>query len=386
MSSASARPVRPALGAAPAWQAQIDSLVKGKSVSVAIGLGGKWIYRRLETTPRTPASNEKLLLTMALLDKLDPATAIPTGADALALPVDGIIRGDLWILGRGDPGGGGAEMSALANALVASGVKQVRGSVIGSEGPFARDDFANGWLPSYPITDMPIPTALTFNHNLDSRGRLVRNAERRAALALTKALEKRGVPVKGSPGMGYPPAHLVRLAQIASAPLHTTLVRMDHPSDNFYAEVLGKYLGQLVKGAPGTIAKGAAAIRAFAAARGVPVSPFDGSGLSYANRITTGHMVRLLWYAAAQPWEPTLLNALPHGGQGTLTGRLTWIRVHAKTGTLTDISALSGFVWLQKSGEWAEFSIMSHGLSKTDAVTIENTIVRTVSKEAVAPP
>jgi D-alanyl-D-alanine carboxypeptidase len=97
-------------------------------------------------------------------------------------------------------------------------------------------------------------------------------------------------------------------------------------------------------------------------------------------------MVRLLWYAATQPWEPTLLNALPHGGQGTLHGRLNWIKVHAKTGTLTSISALSGFVWLKKSGVWAEFSIMSHGLSKADAVKIENAIVRTVSEEATAPP
>lgn len=344
------------------------------------------MYRWGSSKPRTPASNEKLLLTMALLDKLDPATTIPTAAGALALPVNGTIQGDLWILGRGDPSGRRAEMAALANALVAAGVTRVSGSIMGNQGPFARDHFAKGWLPDYRITDMPIPTGLTYNENRDTRGRIVHDSERRAALALTKALEKRGVSVKGSPGMGSHPPHLIRVAEIASAPLHAILARMDHPSDNFYAEVLGKYLGQLVKGAPGTIAKGAAAMRAFAGDQGVSVSPFDASGLSYADRITTGHMVRLLWYTAAQPWLPTLLNALPRGGQGTLTGRLTWVNVHAKTGTLTSISALSGFVWLRQSGMWAEFSIMSHGMAKADAVKIENTIVRTVSNEAVAPP
>jgi D-alanyl-D-alanine carboxypeptidase/D-alanyl-D-alanine-endopeptidase (penicillin-binding protein 4) len=369
--------------AAPTWQSQIDKLVKGHSVSVSVGLGGKWMYRHLAYVQRTPASNEKLLLTMALLDKLDPATTIPTRAGVKAAPVNGVIGGDVWILGNGDPSGRRAEMAALARAIVAAGVTRVKGSIMGSQGPFARDDFATGW---HADAGMPIPTALTYNENLDSRYRIISDPERRAALALTKALKKMGVQVKGAPGMGHAPAKLIRVAEIASAPLHAILARMDHPSDNFYAEVLGKYLGQLVEGAPGNISKGAAAMRAFATAHGVSVTPFDASGLSYANRISTGRMVRLLWYAATQPWLPTLLNALPHGGQGTLHGRLTWIRVHAKTGTLTSISALSGFVWLKKAGTWAEFSILSKGMSKDAAVKIENAIVRTVSNAANAPP
>jgi D-alanyl-D-alanine carboxypeptidase len=56
--------------------------------------------------------------------------------------------------------------------------------------------------------------------------------------------------------------------------------------------------------------------------------------------------------------------------------------VRAKTGTLIDISALSGWVWLEQEGAWGEFSIMSRGMSKGDAVAIEDRIVRILANRA----
>ena len=120
---------------------------------------------------------------------------------------------------------------------------------------------------------------------------------------------------------------------------------MDVDSINFDAEVLGKVLGAEVSGT-GSIAAGAAAIDAFTAAHGAPgFQHRDASGLSYADRVTAQGMVRLLWAADKQPWATDLRLALPIGGQGTLEGRLGHTRIRAKTGTLTDISALSGWVW-----------------------------------------
>jgi D-alanyl-D-alanine carboxypeptidase/D-alanyl-D-alanine-endopeptidase (penicillin-binding protein 4) len=160
---------------------------------------------------------------------------------------------------------------------------------------------------------------------------------------------------------------------------------MDFHSINFDAEVLGKYVGQLVYDAPGTMAKGAATIQRFAHRRGVSVSAYDCSGLSYANRATSDGIVRLLRNAGRRPWGPTLMAALPGADQGTLEGRLAGIKLHAKTGTLDRISALSGWVWLERSGTWAEFSILSNGLTKSDAVHIENKIVRIVANDVEAP-
>jgi D-alanyl-D-alanine carboxypeptidase/D-alanyl-D-alanine-endopeptidase (penicillin-binding protein 4) len=112
----------------------------------------------------------------------------------------------------------------------------------------------------------------------------------------------------------------------------------------------------------------------------------DASGLSYANRVTAQDIVTLLQDADGRPWGATLRDVLAHGDQGTLKGRLPNVKVRAKTGTLTDISALSGWVWLNREQAWAEFSILSGGMSKSRSVAIENAIVQVVNANAAPPP
>jgi D-alanyl-D-alanine carboxypeptidase len=65
-----------------------------------------------------------------------------------------------------------------------------------------------------------------------------------------------------------------------------------------------------------------------------------------------------------------------------MKGRLKGVMVRAKTGTLTRVSSLSGWVWLERRGVWAEFSIISRGLQKPMAMGIENSIVRTLARAA----
>ena len=101
--------------------------------------------------------------------------------------------------------------------------------------------------------------------------------------------------------------------------------------------------------------------------------------------MTSQGMVRLLWRADDQPWASDLRFALPTGGQGTLEGRLGHVRLRAKTGTLTDVSALSGWVWSRKIKDWVEFSILSQGMSKDEAARIENAIVALVNARATVP-
>jgi serine-type D-Ala-D-Ala carboxypeptidase/endopeptidase (penicillin-binding protein 4) len=372
-------------GQPPAWVKQLNVIVNGKPVSVSLGYQGNWLYRSQGSKARIPASNEKLLLSMALLDRLDPNTRLPTIAEAKSLPRKGVIRGNLWVVGSGDPEVGYHRIVLLAHQLVDAGVKRIVGSVIGDEGPFARDDFAKGWLGYFPDTVIPLATALTYHGNVDIHGRIVRDPERRAAHALTKALKRLGVRVGGPPAMGHHRAKLVPVAQVDSARLVTILTRMDQYSINFYAEELGKYLGLLAHGPPARIASGAAAIMHFASAQGDPVISYDGSGLSYANRVSSDRIVRLLWFADRQPWAGSLMSALATGGVGTLVDRLHNVRIHAKTGTLDYVSALSGWVWLKQSQTWAEFSILSRGMPEYEAKGLEDAIVRTISNCASAP-
>ncbi|MEO8292024.1 MAG: D-alanyl-D-alanine carboxypeptidase [Actinomycetota bacterium] len=368
----------------PRWISRIDHVVAGHQVSVTIGFGGHFWYRHKAGVARCPASNEKLLLSMALFDRLGPALTVPTLVQAEAAPdVDGVVDGGLWILGRGDPEVGRPTINSLATQVRAAGITEIHGRIRGAKSYFARDWWATGWKQDFPAKEIPLPTALTYLGNVGPRGAHISDPEQRAAAALRKRLRSRGIRVTGTAGAGVPPEGLIPVGQVDSATLAELVRRMDVESLNFHAEVLGKLLARLTVGAPATIARGAQAIAAFENDHGIgSFEHHDSSGLSYANRVRSQGIVRLLWVADARPWGSVLRRALPAGGQGTLEDRLRDVRVRAKTGTLEQISALSGWVWLEQRDGWAEFSILSHGLSKSTAIRIEDAIVHTVAAHA----
>jgi D-alanyl-D-alanine carboxypeptidase/D-alanyl-D-alanine-endopeptidase (penicillin-binding protein 4) len=168
---------------------------------------------------------------------------------------------------------------------------------------------------------------------------------------------------------------------VRSAPLQQLLTKTLRPSDNFLAEMLGKRLGAELRGVPGSIAKGAASIQGWTNGHGTAFTLNDNSGLSYDNRVTAEGIVRLLWAAEDASWGTDLRRALPTGGQGTLVHRLHGVRVRAKTGTLDEVSALSGWVFARRTETWVEFSIVSFGMSKAVASDIEDRIVRILRRQ-----
>jgi D-alanyl-D-alanine carboxypeptidase/D-alanyl-D-alanine-endopeptidase (penicillin-binding protein 4) len=356
------------------WMVRIDDVIGRRAVSVSVSEQDVFLYRRADLAPRTPASNEKLLLAMASFDTFGPDHRIVTRAGAVAFN-GGVVRGDLWILGRGDPMVDRRSLRRLAGHLVDAGLQRVRGHVMGATTFFRRDWFAPGWN-EVARDHVNRPTALTFEGNHAA------HPEREAAEALTKLLERSSVRVAGRPGTGVPPDGLEILAEIESRDMQTLLASMLRPSWNFAAEVLGKGLGAQLRDVPGTIAKGASSIEAWAAARGVEITAFDSSGLSYDNRVTAAGLVELLGQAEDEAWGQELRTALPTGGQGTLEHRLHGVRVRAKTGSLEDVSTLSGWVYADRLSAWVEFSILSAGMDKSDAVEIEDRIVRTLAEHA----
>lgn len=252
---------------------------------------------------------------------------------------------------------------------------------MGSTGYFARDWSAPGWKSSFAVYHVALPTALTFEGNV-YRGRHVTNPEWRAARALTRRLEAKGIRVAGSPGTGTAPAGTTAVAQTRSAPLKTLLAYTNRQSSNFFAEVIGKLLGASVRKPPGTIAKGAAVIARWTARHGVEAVARDSSGLSSENRVSPRGLVQLLEVAEKEPWGGMFRRSLPVPGRGTLEDRLQGVRLRAKTGTLDGVSALSGWVWMKRAESWGEFSILSGGLPKSQAVEIEDAIVRTLARYA----
>jgi serine-type D-Ala-D-Ala carboxypeptidase/endopeptidase (penicillin-binding protein 4) len=375
----------PVTAAPPQWKQDIAAAIGNRDVSVAVGLDGGWLYRHGAWRQRAPASNQKLLLSMALLNQTSLTRRLRTELFAKGATTAGVLRGNLWIVGHGDPAVGRATMRALALAVDAAGIRRIRGRVMGATtGFFQRDWWAPGWQDYFPRDYIALPTALTFEGNQDARGVHIRDPERRAARFLTRRLRALGVAVTMEASAGAPPTGLRHIATVRSDPFQVLLRTMNRRSRNFYAEVLGKWLGRLVLGGPGSIAKAAQAIERFAHAHGVNNTAHDASGLSYGNRISPQDLVSLLWFAESRPWGDELRLGLPTGDQGTLEGRLVGVKVRAKTGTLIEISALSGWVWMTKESDWGEFSIMSRGMSKDDAVAIEDRIVRILANRASA--
>jgi D-alanyl-D-alanine carboxypeptidase/D-alanyl-D-alanine-endopeptidase (penicillin-binding protein 4) len=348
------------------WMAAIDDAIGSRRISVTVGDDGAILYHEAATTPRIPASNEKLLLSMTMYDTFGPGFRIRTSVAASGVEASGAAQ-NLWILGRGDPTVDSSTIATLARKIVDAGITRVRGRVLGSTGYFRRDWDAPGWN-NVARDYVNRPTALAFERNDRA------DPERLAAATLTAKLRTLGVRVDGKPGAGAPPNGLETIAFVESPPLQRLLTRMLRPSDNYIAETLGKRLGAETRGPPGTIAKGAASIQAWTDDHGTDFTLHDNSGLSYANRVTTQGIVGLLWFAEDQAWGPDLRRALPTGGQGTLRHRLRGVDVRAKTGTLDDVSALSGWVKAD-AGTWVEFSVLSVGMSKSAASAIEDRIV-----------
>lgn len=169
-----------------------------------------------------------------------------------------------------------------------------------------------------------------------------------------QALEARGIRVEGELLRGTPPGGARELARHASPPLAEIVARLNKPSDNLVAEMLLKELGRTgPEGAeaPGTAARGAALALQRLRALGVPTAGVriaDGSGLSRRNLVTARALTELLARARGEPWFPPFHHSLPVAGvDGTLRRRMRGTpaerRVHAKTGSLSGVSSLSGY-------------------------------------------
>jgi D-alanyl-D-alanine carboxypeptidase/D-alanyl-D-alanine-endopeptidase (penicillin-binding protein 4) len=372
------------------WKTTIDRLARGYSAGIAVGVRGLALYGHAARRRRTPASNEKLMLSMALFDRLGPDYRIRTRAMAKRV-VGGGAGGDLWLIGAGDPTltqkqphfWGGAltspTLEELAEKISSAGIKTIAGGVRGSTAPFAHDFYAPGWKPYVPRSYVQLASALSLNGNFHVTGR----PERAAARAFSHQLGRRGIEIEGPPGAGRSPARLSLVAQVRSAPLTDIVAYMDQNSNNFFAETLGKLLGTKVFGSPGTIRKGARAIAAWARRAGVSIDAEDSSGLSYQDKVSPLGLVRLLGAAERRRWGAILRHDLAAAGQGTLAGRLAGLDVHAKTGTLFNSdSALSGWVRRNADSPWVEFSILDQNMPKA----VEDKIVAVIAHARIAAP
>lgn len=210
-----------------------------------------------------------------------------------------------------------------------------------------------------------------------------------AKQVIQKTLEKEGIKLKGTILSGTTPKDAQTIAYYYSGNLSRLLKHMLEKSDNLYANTITRKLGYMVTG-KGSHKEGMFAMKKIISEH-TPVDVkqmelTDGEGTRY-NLIAPEQFVVLLTELYHDPKiQPALLGALPQAGvSGTLQGRMKETilnkKVFAKTGSMHDISSLSGFI-INPNAKSFVFSIISNGVghSNEKAKALEEKILVTVDE------
>lgn len=192
-----------------------------------------------------------------------------------------------------------------------------------------------------------------------------------------------GTPAQRAPDADQPSTNKV-LAEHFSTPLVDDIRVINKTSQNLHAELALRLVGKLRRSG-GSFEGGIAAVKQFLMQAGLKEDAFtflDGSGLSRRDLVTPAATVQLLQYAARQPWGAAFEESLPVSGvDGSLADRFQNTpaagKVHAKTGSLSHVNALSGYGQTQ-AGKRFVFSIFcnNHNLPGSKVLTAMDAVVQ----------
>ena len=436
-------------------QSDIDAIIDSPKTPAALwGVrieesgSDKVLYSRNGDIPFIPASVAKIVSTAVALDRLGPDYTFETHLrfPQGEIPKDGIVRGDLQIIGGGDPTLGTPEgatgrkvLQQWAKRLKKEGVKKINGHIVGVDDIFVEEPLGQGWawddeqfhfsaessgltvhggaagyridgnkkqrlrknqIHLYPdndylkthihITDEKRQVQITrrrgTNHvvvevprsmkrNPPMSGKVtVKNPTDWTATLLKQAIESVGIEVVGKavdsdylrdfkPATGMVWTH-------HSNPLKEILPLANKRSINLVAEHLLRSSGiqRNRKGAvtqAGSVARGKQQVANLFKKIGIKPHRYhlaDGSGLSRYNLFRPEDLVKLLKamdeHSEAKVYRDSLAQS---GKDGTMTWRLRETplegRVWAKTGTLSSVRAIAGYLKTPK-GKELTFSMM----------------------------
>jgi serine-type D-Ala-D-Ala carboxypeptidase/endopeptidase (penicillin-binding protein 4) len=456
-------------GSAPSSTSQLgadlDQILANQALAGAqVGLEvrdattGDVLYEHNAQERLLPASNAKLFTSTAAMDVLGPDYRFTTSVSAAASPSHGVLHGNLYLKGTGDPTMLGPDYDALAEQVADSGVHTVVGNLVADDTRFDDTRLAPFWSwddePYYydaqisaltvaPNTDYDAGTVIVHiapgaaagdparvsvvpanhyvhlvgsattgaagsddtadavrrhgNNTIDVSGSIpadstgedvwctVSEPTQLVASIFRDDLQAHGVQVIGATSYAATPAGTHPVASHDSMTLTQLLTPFLKLSNNMHAEHLTKAMGEKADG-EGTWGAGTQVIMDHAASMGVDTSQLrmvDGSGLSRADLLTPQQITNLLIAARSKPWYQDWYNALPIAGNadrftgGTLRNRMRGTpaanNMHAKTGSMTAVSALSGYV-TDAAGEPLVFSMISNDFLPGSVTSIEDAV------------
>jgi D-alanyl-D-alanine carboxypeptidase/D-alanyl-D-alanine-endopeptidase (penicillin-binding protein 4) len=369
--------------------APVAALPAGTCLSVAEH--GRDLFSLEPSMPLAPASTQKVLTALAALHVLDPDSVLTTRVVIEEPVVDGVVLGDLWLVGGGDPLlmttpyadrfedlYAYSDLADLADAVVDSGIREVQGSVVGDESRYDAirylgtwpDRFKPGWsIQSGPLSALSVDDGFSNWDAVNPASSLSVPSDDPAILAarlFDDHLEARGVVIRGRADSGTVPgaSGWRTVASLDSAPIRLLVEQMLVESDNTTAELLVKEMGH-TPADRGTTVRGLSVLLEALGTAGHPVEgvvPHDGSGLDPDNRLTCGVLTSIL---DDQNLGSVLVDALPVAGdRGTMKKRFVGTagegRVRAKTGTLRGVTSLAGVVDTP-GGRRLAFALVSNG-------------------------
>lgn len=354
-----------------------------------------------------PASTLKMVTAAAALVSFGPAARFQTRIESTGwLAPDGTLHGDLVLVGTGDPVLATPEygrwvyparprtpLEALVDQLVDAGVRTVDGSVLGVVDRFEGPSVAGGWPDRYfasfdaryadgLVVDAGVRTLVTYpededddvgddvdDNDGDDAGDQPEGDEdgdvdpevriehapapaEHAVEELVRLMEESEIEVRGAARVGSPDAATTgRLARVASPPMDELLRFALRRSDNQITDAIFRAVGRHRTGI-GSFASGDHAVRQVLDRLDIDHAHAvfaDGSGLSRDDRLSPSLLVELdrsmHQGRHAATWR-SLMAVM--GESGTLSTRLRNSpaagRFIGKTGTLRDVSSLSGTV------------------------------------------
>ena len=305
-----------------------------------------------------PASTMKLVTAITALDRLGGAYEYLTRIYYTGSITDSVLTGNLYCVGGFDPSLTQDDVAVIAESIRQSGIRKFSGNIIADKQMKEVLDYGEGWCWD---DDNPMLIPLTIG---------------RKDIFLTtlrKELERQGVDVTEArlAGNGVMPNGARHLSTYRHS-IDVILNRMLKDSDNFYAESMFYQTAASTGHRPAKADDARTLTKQLIKRLGLGNNPYkiaDGSGLSLYNYISPELLVRLLRYAhGKEEIIGHLLPALPIAGvDGTLKKRMTsgytYGNVMAKTGTLTGISSLAGYL-TSREGHQLCFAIINQGVMR----------------------
>ena len=366
-------------------QADIDAILQDVlfttasiSIKVVAVETGEVIYAKNAHKLHHPASTTKLFTAATALAKLGSnyqfQTTLYTDESTETQAI-----GNIYFKGSADPVLQSNDIVKLCDTLVQTGIKSIHGDIVVDETYFDTVREGPGWM----WDDKPLRISALSIRSVEPDAKTCSRAIACGHLLKTILMQK-GINIGGQVTTGKVPSDARSIVKHLSPPLADIIKLMNKPSDNWIAEMLFKAIGAEVKGEPGTWKKGRETVDEFLGEimKELPAHRFvDGSGLSRYNLLNAELLTKLLIYMYHNfELMPEYMASLPIAGvDGTLKNRMQGMYaekvLRAKTGTLSGVSALSGYTKTADGEVFAFGILISHYVgSATTARGIQDKI------------